>query len=69
MKTAAQGLIYLVVFSGGCVVGMLVAAGLFSIPFSKKIINSQILQSVLIIITSLLCLGYGGKVIYENLFA
>ncbi len=69
MKTVTDGLIYLVIFSGGCVVGMLVAAGLFSIPFSKKIINSYTLQGVLIIITSLLCLGYGARSIYVNLFA
>ena len=68
MKSAADGLIYLVIFSGGCIIGMLVAAGLFSVPFSKKIMQAQILQSALIIITSLLCFAYGGKVIYENLF-
>ena len=69
MKTAADGLIYLIIFGGGCVIGMLVAAGLFSIPFSKKIIQAQTLQSILIIVTSLLCLVYGAKVIYENLIA
>ncbi len=69
MKTAADGLIYLIIFGGGCVIGMLVAAGLFSIPFSKKIIQAQTLQSILIIVTSLLCFIYGAKVIYENLIA
>jgi high-affinity nickel permease len=68
MRSPVQGLIYLIIFGAGCVVGMLVAAGLFSIPFSKKIIQAQSLQSVLIILTALLCLLYGGKVIYENLF-
>jgi cytochrome c biogenesis protein CcdA len=67
MKSPVQGLIYLIIFGMGCVVGMLVAAGLFSIPFSKKIIQAQSLQSVLIILTALLCLLYGGKVFYENL--
>ena len=67
MKSPVQGLIYLIIFGMGCVVGMLVAAGLFSIPFSKKIIQAQPLQSVLIILTALLCLLYGGKVFYENL--
>lgn len=69
MKTAADGLIYLIIFGGGCIIGMLVAAGLFSIPFSKKIIQAQTLQSILIIVTSLLCFIYGAKVIYENLIA
>ncbi len=69
MKSPADGLIYLVIFGLGCIVGMLVAAGLFSIPFSKKIIQAQVLQSSLIIITCLLCFLYGGKVIYDNLIA
>jgi high-affinity nickel permease len=67
MKTALDGFTYLIIFGGGCIVGMLVAAGLFSIPFSKKIIQAQMLQSFLIITTSALCLLYGAKVIYENL--
>lgn len=69
MKSPADGLIYLIIFGAGCIVGMLVAAGLFSIPFSKKLIQAQMLQSVLIIVTCLLCFLYGGKVIYENLIA
>jgi cytochrome c biogenesis protein CcdA len=69
IKSPAQGIFYLVVFSVGCIVGMLTAAGLFSVPFSKKIIQSQILQSALIIITSVLCLLYGGMVIYNNVRA
>ena len=69
MKSPADGLIYLIIFGLGCIVGMLVAAGLFSIPFSKKIIQAQVLQSTLIIITCLLCFLYGGKVIYDNLIA
>src|SRR5664279_2878224 len=67
MKSPADGLIYLVIFGLGCIVGMLVAAGLFSIPFSKKIIQAQVLQSSLVIITCLLCFLYGGKVLYDNL--
>jgi ABC-type nickel/cobalt efflux system permease component RcnA len=67
IKSPAQGVLYLVIFSVGCTIGMLAAAGLFSVPFSKKIIQSRILQSSLIIITSVLCLLYGGKVIYDNI--
>jgi cytochrome c biogenesis protein CcdA len=67
MKSPVDGMFYLLIFGGGCIVGMLVAAGLFSIPFSKKLIQAQTLQSFLVILTSLLCLLYGGKVIYDNL--
>ncbi|MEP6949090.1 MAG: sulfite exporter TauE/SafE family protein [Ginsengibacter sp.] len=67
MKGPVEGLIYLVIFGAGCIAGMLLAAGLFSIPFSKRIMQAQALQSFLIITSSVLCLLYGGKVIYENL--
>jgi len=67
MKNPVDGILYLIIFGGGCIIGMLVAAGLFSVPFSKKIILAQTLQSVLIIATCVLCFLYGGKVIYENL--
>lgn len=69
MKSPVDGLLYLITFGLGSIAGMLVAAGLFSIPFSKKIIQAKTLQSFLIIVTSLLCLLYGGKVIYDNLIA
>jgi cytochrome c biogenesis protein CcdA len=69
MKSPVDGLLYLIIFGVGCMAGMLVAASLFSVPFSKKLIQAQSLQSFLIIATSLLCLVYGSKVIYENIFA
>jgi cytochrome c biogenesis protein CcdA len=69
IKGPVDGLIYLVIFGTGCIAGMLLAAGLFSIPFSKKIIQAQTLQSFLIITSSVLCLLYGSKVIYENMVA
>jgi cytochrome c biogenesis protein CcdA len=67
IKGPVDGLIYLVIFGTGCIAGMMLAAGLFSIPFSKKIMRAQTLQSFLIIVSSGLCLLYGSKVIYENL--
>lgn len=68
IKGPVDGLIYLVIFGLGCIVGMMLASGLFSIPFSKKIMQAQSLQNFLIIASSLLCVLYGSKVIYENLF-
>jgi cytochrome c biogenesis protein CcdA len=68
IKGPADGLTYLLIFGIGCIAGMMLASGLFSIPFSKKIMQAQSLQSFLIITSSLLCVLYGSKVIYENLF-
>jgi cytochrome c biogenesis protein CcdA len=67
IKGPVNGLLYLIIFGGGCILGMLLAAGLFSIPFSKKIIKSKSLQDFLVIITSGICFLYGGKIIFENL--
>jgi cytochrome c biogenesis protein CcdA len=67
IKGPLDGLFYLILFGAGCIVGMMLAAGLFSIPFSKKLIKARALQTFLIILSSGLCLLYGGKVIYESL--
>lgn len=69
MKNTVDGILYLIILAGGCIAGMLVAAGLLSVPFSKKIIQTHSLQSFLIIATSLLCFLYGSKIIYKNIFA
>jgi cytochrome c biogenesis protein CcdA len=69
MKGTAEGLLYLVIFGLGCILGMMLASGLFSVPLSKKIMYAPSLQTLLIIISSTLCFLYGGKLMYENLFA
>ena len=69
MKGPLDGLTYLLLFGIASIAGMMLAAGLFSIPFSKKIMEAQSLQSLLIIVSSALCFLYGSKVIYENLIA
>lgn len=68
MKTATEGLLYILIFGVGSILGMLLASGLFSIPFSKSILKSEKLQLSLIIISSLLCVFYGSHVIYKNIF-
>ncbi|MEP6712553.1 MAG: hypothetical protein ABJA37_09065 [Ferruginibacter sp.] len=67
MKGPLDGLTYLVIFGLGCIAGMMLASGLFSIPFSKKLMLKRNLQIFLITTSAVLCLLYGGKVIYENL--
>lgn len=67
IKDPVDGIFYLIIFGIGSIGGMLIAAGLFSIPFSKRIMKAQNLQATLIIISALLCMGYGGLVIYKNL--
>ena len=69
MASLQIGMLYLFIFSIGSILGMLVAAAMFSLPFSKKILQSRLLQIALILLSSLLCIGYGMSVIYKNLFA
>jgi len=67
IQTSFNSMLYLLIFGIGSIVGMLVAAGLFSLPFSKKIVDNQSLQFGLVLFSSLLCIGYGAFVIIENL--
>jgi cytochrome c biogenesis protein CcdA len=67
VKEPASGMLYLLLFGAGSVAGMLLAASLFSFPFSKKIMQLKILQATLVLLSALLCIGYGSWVIWKNL--
>jgi high-affinity nickel permease len=68
IESIADSVLYLVIFGLGSIAGMTLVAGIFSVPFSKKLIGSKVLRTVLIIVSSGLCFGYGCYVIYRNLF-
>jgi high-affinity nickel permease len=67
IKAISDSILYLLIFGIGSIIGMSLIAGVFSVPFSKKLINSKALQTILILLSSIFCLIYGGVVIYENL--
>ena len=67
INSSFNGMLYLLIFGIGSVIGMLVAAGIFSLPFSKKLNNNHKLQLGLVIFSSILCIGYGGYIMVENL--
>ncbi|MEN9684719.1 MAG: hypothetical protein RLZZ28_505, partial [Bacteroidota bacterium] len=67
--TTSNGLFYLIVFGIGSIAGMMLAAMAFSMPFTKKIFQKNILQSVLVFLSSSLCIGYGFSIIAKNLFS
>jgi high-affinity nickel permease len=69
IETVWNSLLYLLIFGIGSIAGMTIVAGVFSIPFSKKLINSKVLRTSLVLLSSVLCFAYGCYVIYENLFA
>lgn len=64
-----DSMIYLLIFGLGSVAGMLLAAGLFSLPFSKRMADKPALQQALTALSSLLCIGYGCLVVYENILS
>jgi cytochrome c biogenesis protein CcdA len=68
IQSVANSLLYLVIFGLGSIIGMSLVAGVFSVPFSKKLMRSKRLKAILVIISSLLCFVYGCYVIYKNLF-
>jgi len=71
VMTEVQGgfnsLMYLLIFGIGSVAGMLLAAGIFSLPFSRRLSDNETLQWILILLSSLLCMIYGGYIFFENL--
>jgi cytochrome c biogenesis protein CcdA len=60
-------LLYLLIFGIGSIAGMLLASGVFSMPFSKKLSANTYLQIGLTLLSSLLCIGFGAQVVWENL--
>ncbi|MDR2056778.1 MAG: sulfite exporter TauE/SafE family protein [Dysgonamonadaceae bacterium] len=67
INSVTNSLLFLVIFGLGSIIGMSLVAGIFSIPFSKKLINSKKLKITLVVISSVLCFGYGCYVIHSNL--
>lgn len=62
-----SSMLYLAIFGIGSAIGMLVAAGLFSLPFSQRITANKKMQVALILLSSLLCIGYGSYVMISHL--
>lgn len=64
---AFQGVLYLLLFGMGSIAGMLLASGVFSLPFSKKISVGSALRWALTLLSSALCVGFGIKILLEHL--
>ncbi len=68
MKSSIEGLGFLLIFGLGSTVGMLVASGIFSIPFWKDKMWSPYLRLPLSLLSGLFCVGLGIFIVYESLF-
>lgn len=67
LKTAWEGIAYILIFGLGSIGGMLLASGFFGLPFSSKVSTSPAVHRGLTLLSSLLCIGFGCKVVFENL--
>ncbi|MFN3848637.1 MAG: urease accessory protein [Spirosomataceae bacterium] len=67
IKGEFNGILYILVFGLGSVIGMMIAAGVFSIPFSAKFFKIKWLSYSLTLISCLLCIGLGVLIFYKNL--
>ncbi len=67
MSSVWEGFVYLLLFGVGSILGMLLASGVFSIPFSKKISGNANLVKLLTLFSAGLCIYFGGVIIRENL--
>jgi hypothetical protein len=57
---------YFAVFGAGSILGMFIVAGLCSVPFTKRMKISRMLKTATITLSSLVCILYGGWMIYGN---
>ena len=67
MKSSWEGISYLLIFGLGSVLGMLLASGMFFLPFSQSISRNFTLQRGLTLLSALLCIVFGCRVAFENL--
>ena len=65
-KTAMQAVAYVLIFGAGSLIGMLAAVGAFSAPLSRVWLKRGAFQATLALVSSVLCIGYGGWVIYQS---
>lgn len=69
MKTVGSSLLFLIIFSIGCIAGMMIAAAVLGMPFSKKLRSFARVQQVLVIASCIICIILGGKIMMDNWFS
>lgn len=67
IKGNFNGILYILVFGLGSIVGMMLASGIFSIPFSSKFLKMKWLSYSLTILSCILCVGLGIMIFYRNI--
>ena len=67
MHGSINSILYLLIFGIGSITGMLVAAGVMSLPFSKKMHAHPYIQGGLVFLSCALCIVYGSYIFICNL--
>jgi len=67
IQGGGAGMLYLTLFGLGSVGGMMVAAGVFSVPFSSQLTRLPAVRTGLVLLSSGLCVLLGVRLIIENL--
>ena len=67
LQGSVESIAYLLIFGLGSVAGMLLASGIFSLPFSKKWSTGRRFQLSLTLLSAVLCIVFGARVVWENL--
>jgi len=66
MKTVGSSLLFLILFSIGCIAGMMLAAAVLGMPFSKKLQSLAKVQHVLVVVSCVICIILGTRIMMEN---
>ena len=67
IQSSSLSIIYLLLFGSGSILGMMLVAALFKIPLSPKAGISTALQKGFVLLSGILCIGYGAYMIYSFL--
>ena len=66
VKTIGSSLFFLLIFSIGCIAGMMLASAILSLPFSKKLQSFKRVQQLLVVVSCGICVALGWNMIVEN---
>ncbi len=69
MKSIGGSLLFLIIFSIGCVGGMMLAAAVLCLPFSKKLQSFKRIQQYLVVVSCIICIILGTRIMIGNWFA
>lgn len=65
LESSSQSIIYLLLFGLGSILGMTLVAGLFSLPIHQKFKVTNTYQYAFVALSSVLCIAYGGYMIWQ----